>query len=1033
MALQKRVSELPAVTTVAGTDLLIVSSNSATKRTSVQQIGAYFAANGVAGPQGPVGPAGAPGATNYTQLTNVPSTFPPSAHGHTIADVSGLQAALDGKQAAGSYATLVGGKVPESQLPPIVTTWEGLTGKPSTFPPSAHSHAIGDVTGLQTALDGKAASSHTHTIANVTGLQSALDAKATPADVTSAVASVVNAAPASLDTLKELADALGNDANFASTVTNAIAGKAAAVHTHVIGDVTGLQTALDGKQASGSYAASVHTHGISDVTGLQTALDGKQAAGSYAAATHGHSISDVTGLQTALDGKQAAGSYAAAVHTHGISDVTGLQTALDGKAAASHGHAIADVTGLQTALDGKQASGSYAAASHGHVISDVTGLQTALDGKSGVSHTHTALQVTGLTASLDAKYPLGNTAAYAIPTLVPLAVGTTGRPSYYGTYDQEGNVEEYLQSYGGPNRDNPAWQPIIGGSFYSGEFGSQYPITYRWLYMSPNYKSAAWGFRVATLTDPRNYGGFVTVGDVGNANNADGFGGVAYEYRIGRYNVTVNEWVAFLNAVAKTDANNIFFDGTGGSTGFPVQVLRTGSPGSYVYTAAANQGQKPAAFMRWTDAARYCNWLHNNKPTGAQGAATTEDGAYTISSTTVVLLPNANAQYRLPTESEWIKAGRYKGGGTNAGYWKFSTQSDDNPDKCMTDLLGSGLATVASSGAYADLSGRPTLGTAAAAATTDFVAANDARLTDQRTPTDGSVTTAKLADASVTDAKIAEVAASKLTGTVATARLGSGATSTNFLRGDSTYADPVTFATTAQAQAGTATTVATTPANARDSLLNWWKTTFGSNTVANGATITSSAGAPPVYVTYATTTTTSGTAVGTIGTPGNAYYATGLYSGMATSAKNWAIPQSLFIRLARHTSAANSVLRVQWGEKATATAFAQMNGRGIGVEIRDARLWIITHNGTALTQFDTGIDVNGGQGNSAVPFDLLLTSSGGTVSVAYSNAGTTLTASTTGGPTTLGSNTSVPSVELTNGASAVACTYFVVLPRITYQ
>jgi hypothetical protein len=316
MALQKRVSELPAVTTVAGTDLLIVSSANATKRTSVQQIGAYFAANGVAGPQGPVGPAGAPGATNYTQLTNVPSTFPPSAHGHTIADVSGLQTALDGKQASGSYATLVGGKVPESQLPPIVTTWEGLTGKPSTFPPSTHSHVIADVTGLQTAIDGKAASSHTHTISNVTGLQTALDAKATPADVTTAVASVVNAAPASLDTLKELADALGNDANFASTVTNAIAGKAAAVHTHVIGDVTGLQTALDGKQASGSYAASVHTHGISDVTGLQTALDGKQAAGSYAAATHGHSISDVTGLQTALDGKSGVS------HTHTALQVT---------------------------------------------------------------------------------------------------------------------------------------------------------------------------------------------------------------------------------------------------------------------------------------------------------------------------------------------------------------------------------------------------------------------------------------------------------------------------------------------------------------------------------------------------------------------------------------------------------------------------------------------------------------------------------------------------------------------------------------
>jgi hypothetical protein len=61
-----------------------------------------------------------------------------------------------------------------------------------------------------------------------------------------------------------------------------------------IADVTGLQTALDGKQASGSYAASTHTHAIADVTGLQTALDGKQASGSYASATHTHSASDIT-------------------------------------------------------------------------------------------------------------------------------------------------------------------------------------------------------------------------------------------------------------------------------------------------------------------------------------------------------------------------------------------------------------------------------------------------------------------------------------------------------------------------------------------------------------------------------------------------------------------------------------------------------------------------------------------------------------------------------------------------------------------
>ena len=131
----------------------------------------------------------------------------------------------------------------------------------------------------------------------------------------------------------------------------------------------------------GTFPPSTHTHAISDVTGLQTALNGKQAAGSYAAASHTHAIADVTGLQTELDGKQVAGSYANASHNHVVGDITGLQTALNGKAASSHSHVIADVTGLQTALDGKQASGSYAAASHTHAISDVTNLQTELDGK----------------------------------------------------------------------------------------------------------------------------------------------------------------------------------------------------------------------------------------------------------------------------------------------------------------------------------------------------------------------------------------------------------------------------------------------------------------------------------------------------------------------------------------------------------------------------------------------------------------------------------------------------------------------------
>jgi len=48
---------------------------------------------------------------------------------------------------------------------------------------------------------------------------------ATNASVTSAINALINSAPGALDTLNELATALGNDPNFASTITAALAAK----------------------------------------------------------------------------------------------------------------------------------------------------------------------------------------------------------------------------------------------------------------------------------------------------------------------------------------------------------------------------------------------------------------------------------------------------------------------------------------------------------------------------------------------------------------------------------------------------------------------------------------------------------------------------------------------------------------------------------------------------------------------------------------------------------------------------------------
>lgn len=77
--------------------------------------------------------------SGVSQLLNKPTLF------------SGAYADLTGKPVlfSGNYADL-------AAKPALFDgTWASLTGKPTTFTPSAHTHVISDVTGLQTALDGK--------------------------------------------------------------------------------------------------------------------------------------------------------------------------------------------------------------------------------------------------------------------------------------------------------------------------------------------------------------------------------------------------------------------------------------------------------------------------------------------------------------------------------------------------------------------------------------------------------------------------------------------------------------------------------------------------------------------------------------------------------------------------------------------------------------------------------------------------------------------------------------------------------------
>lgn len=82
----------------------------------------------------------------------------------------------------------------------------------------SHNHTIGNVDGLQSALDGKPS------IAAAQGYADTAESNANDYTDT-AVANLVESAPSTLDTLNELAAALGDDPNFATTITNEIALK----------------------------------------------------------------------------------------------------------------------------------------------------------------------------------------------------------------------------------------------------------------------------------------------------------------------------------------------------------------------------------------------------------------------------------------------------------------------------------------------------------------------------------------------------------------------------------------------------------------------------------------------------------------------------------------------------------------------------------------------------------------------------------------------------------------------------------------
>ena len=295
------------------------------------------------------------------------------------------------------------------------------------------------------------------------------DGEVSQAALDAAVASLVDGAPEALDTLTELAAALGNDPNFATTVSTEIGlrAKTSDVNTALAGKAdAGAENTATWSGVSGKPTTFTPTTGATASTAkpgnwLPTwgEVSGKPATfppttGSTAAtAKPGNYVpawSEVTGKPT---------TFTPATHTHtkaevGLGNVdntsdaakpvsTATQAALNGKAATSHTHTWSqisdapayskDATGdnlVQRSANGhinvpsgagpqnaprwsevEAALAGKAATSHTHSTSQVTGLDTALAGKASTSHTHTPASLGAVARSGTATTVWAGTAA----------------------------------------------------------------------------------------------------------------------------------------------------------------------------------------------------------------------------------------------------------------------------------------------------------------------------------------------------------------------------------------------------------------------------------------------------------------------------------------------------------------------------------------------------------------------------------------------------------------------------------------------
>ncbi len=273
-------------------------------------------------------------------------------------------------------------------------------------------------------------------------------------------------------------------------------------------------------------------------------------------------------------------------------------------------------------------------------------------------------------------------------------VGVNGRPSAFGTFDQQGNVAEWI-AVNTQQHNTSESRYVAGGNFastleqmkavealssMSGASGVGIRLASVFNKQDSDYVSGVLGLNFADITNPLNISSatglqlYNSSTDTFSDLTFSSLGTVTRQYRMGINEITNRQYVEFLNAIGSGNAGDVLnlFDSrmetsVAGGIEKTSSVICAPRNMLHTYSVKTDYDNKPVNFVNYLSAVRFANWINNGAPTGLTVSpdVITESGAYNIAlqgGGIYAISKDANAEYYLPDINDWYKAAYFQPG-----------------------------------------------------------------------------------------------------------------------------------------------------------------------------------------------------------------------------------------------------------------------------------------------------------------------------------------------------------------------------------